>query len=245
MNRFVLVFMGFLFASSCITTKVTNEKKSFFNIKSLEDSIHNHFQSRVKKNKSIFLKGKVYISQQQGGSSFNVTINHYIDSLMWASISGPFGIELLRLKIDEDSVHIINHINKTFSIKPIFNFGSQYFLFSENYFFELQNIILATPVFVDTNYTYSTDEETVILNSEKYKYIISKSFRVIEAKLQLQPQLQIQYRFEDFEKNNGFPKKQTISLNQDVEITLNYSSVTFNKDFNTPFKIPLEYARKD
>ena len=245
MNRFVLVFMGFLFASSCITTKVPHEKNSFFNIKSLQDSINKHYQSRVKKNKSVFLKGKVYVSQQQGESSFNITINHYTDSLMWASIGGPFGIELFRLKIDEDSVHIINHINKTFSVKPIFNFGRQYFLFSENYFFELQNIILATPLFVDTNYTYSIEEEAVILNSEKYKYIISKSLRLVEAKLQLQPQLQIQYRFEDFEKDHGFPKKQTISLNKDIEIVLHYSSVKFNKDFNTTFKIPLEYARKD
>lgn len=245
MNRKVLFFMVFLFFSSCTTTIVTHKKKPVLHITNLQDSIIKERQNRLKEVKSIFLKGKVYISRKQGDATFNIIVNHYTDTFTWASISGPFGIELFRLKVDQDSAQIINHINKTFSIKPLSFFKIEDFLLSENYFFELQNIIMATPTILDVDYTYAIEKDNFFLNSEKYKYKVSNTFRVTSANLQVYPSRQIQYNFENFEKQNEFPKKQTITLNDDRVIKLNYSVVQFNKEANTSFKIPLEYVEED
>ena len=55
----------------------------------------------------------------------------------------------------------------------------------------------------------------------------------------------MRYDFKDFDIDRHFPKKQKIYLNEEELISVNYSTVKFNVDFNTPFKIPSNYVKEE
>ena len=57
--------------------------------------------------------------KQEREVSLNINIKCRKDSIIWASISAPLGIELFRIQISKDSIYFINRSNKTYFLKPI------------------------------------------------------------------------------------------------------------------------------
>lgn len=47
------------------------------------------------------------------------------DSLVWISINADFGIEVLRAKVSNDSVWVINRLEKTYLAEPLNNLANQ------------------------------------------------------------------------------------------------------------------------
>ena len=66
-----------------------------------------------KNNKSnwIRIKGSINVKQQNTESiALNTVMKIKRDSLVWASISAPFGIELFRVMLSQDSLYFVNHV---------------------------------------------------------------------------------------------------------------------------------------
>ena len=243
MNRLFLLIIIALLTKSCGTTKMV-KKQPASKSESAIDLINIINNRSDKKNKSVFLKGRVEFSYSDTQASLNIIIKNYKDSLVWASLRGPFGIELIRAQISPDSVYIINHTSNKFSIKPI-SFLSFLPVLSESYFNDLQNIIMARPPIIKDEYNYIIEEDGFFLTSENNEYKISKSHTVESAYLNISPMFSVRYEFKDFDVECHFPKKQKIYLNEEELINLNYSTVKFNADFNTSFKIPSNYVKEE
>ena len=76
----------------------------------------------ISKNKipeQLSLKGKINLIKDEKDITLKINIKYRKDSLIWASISAPFDIELFRVMITKDSVYYLNRTNKTFFIRPI------------------------------------------------------------------------------------------------------------------------------
>ena len=48
------------------------------------------------------------------------------DSIVWMSVTGPMGVEVLRAKISNDSVWILNRLEKTYLAEPIDTLSTQF-----------------------------------------------------------------------------------------------------------------------
>ena len=139
MNRLFLLITIALLTKSCVTTKMV-KKKPASKSESAIDLINTINNRSDKKNKSVFLKGRVEFSYSDTQASLNIIIKNYKDSLVWASLRGPFGIELVRAQISQDSVYIINHTSNKFSIKPISFLGFLSFRYRPIYDFSMNSM---------------------------------------------------------------------------------------------------------
>lgn len=75
---------------------------------------------------------------------FSTNIRMKNDSIIWLSLSGPMGIEGLRLAITRDSFFLINKINKEYTARPI-TFLNEIVPLNTNLTM-LQNLLLSMPV---------------------------------------------------------------------------------------------------
>lgn len=48
------------------------------------------------------------------------------DSLVWLSVTGPLGVEVLRAKVSNDSVWVVNRMEKTYLSEPMDTVASQF-----------------------------------------------------------------------------------------------------------------------
>ena len=117
MNKIVSYLLILLFASSCATKKVAELDFSVPPKNSKE--VISRVNSKNNTPEWLFLKGKINIKKGGQNISLGISIKHRKDSLIWASVSAPFGIELLRTVLTKDSVFYVNRTNKTYFKKPI------------------------------------------------------------------------------------------------------------------------------
>lgn len=188
----------------------------------------------------LSLKGKVNITKVNQDATLNVSIKNRKDSLIWISVSAPFGIEIIRTKITPDTIYFINRANKTYLLKPIKYISET--LERNISFLELQSIITANPIILKKRYKLEFSENNFILNSEKLKYVVNELYRIEVLKLS-NGEKNIEIEFGDFQVENNFPKKIEIKVNskEQFQAKLSYSKIEFDKEQSTPFKVPESY----
>ena len=72
------------------------------------------FRSSTGSNTS--LKGKINVVKEKQDITLSVKIKHRKDSVIWLSISAPFGIEIIRAQVTPDSIYFVNRTQKTILI---------------------------------------------------------------------------------------------------------------------------------
>jgi hypothetical protein len=176
--------------------------------------------------------------------TLNINIKYRKDSLIWASVSAPFGIELFRTMLTRDSVYYLNRTNKTFFVKPITHISA--FLKADISFDEIQEMITANPRVLKKEYTFHIIENIFELNAKQVFYKVSAEFyRILNARI-IDDKNELSYEFSSFINENEFifPKQFSISVrsSENFEATLDYSKIVFNEKQKLPFKIPSSYA---
>ncbi|WP_018628172.1 lipoprotein insertase outer membrane protein LolB [Niabella aurantiaca] len=187
--------------------------------------------------------------------NFDVKVQIHKDSLIWASVIGPLGIEVARGIITPDSVRIINKLNKQY-------ISSSYVYLQEQLglpldLATLQDLLVGNPVFIDkTNSSYTKQDDTLQITSR------TKFFRNLLSAM-LPDYLPAVSNLDDvdadrnrsatltyggYEKVNGarFPRSRTINVKYktEIQIQLDYKSFTFNEALHTPFSVPKGYKTK-
>ena len=120
MNRLVLYLFFIVFASSCVTKNIAEVAFSVPPVNAKE--LIKRVNSINRSSERLALKGMVrLILEGDNEVSLGISIRVRKDSLIWASVTAPFGIELFRAVITRDSIYYINRTNKTYFIKPITN----------------------------------------------------------------------------------------------------------------------------
>jgi len=242
MNRIALYFFCIVFASSCVTKNVA-EVDFHIPPKNAKELI-----SKVNlKNNSpewLALKGSLRLMLEKGNEvSLGISIRVRKDSLIWASVAAPFGIELFRAVLTKDSVYYINRANKTYFVKPIAHISK--IIKTDIAFNEIQQMIIANPKIVKKKYSFDRINNDFMLSTQDYIYTISNFYRIRQGVL-IDKENSLIYTYSNFSFENDFPEQLELivksSSENDLNLKLNYSKVVFDQQQQTPFKIPSSYV---
>ena len=242
MNRIALYFFCIVFASSCVTKNVAEVDLSIppKNAKELIAKVN----SKNKSPEWLALKGKVRLMLEKDNEvSLGISIRVRKDSLIWASVSAPFGIELFRAVLTKDSVYYINRANKTYFVKPIAHISK--IIKTDIAFNEIQQMIIANPKIVKNKYSFDRINNDFMLSTQDYIYTISNFYRIRQGVL-IDKENSLIYTYSNFSFENDFPEQLELivksSSENDLNLKLNYSKVVFDQQQQTPFKIPSSYV---
>jgi len=244
MNKLFLYLFLILILSACsIKVREIDYSKAPKNSKELIAKV-------ISKNKIpewLSLQGKINLIKDEKDITLNINIKYRKDSLIWASVSAPFGIELFRTMLTKDSVYYLNRANKTFFVKPITHISA--FLKVEISFDEIQEMITANPRILKKAYAFHIIENTFELNTKQVFYKVSAEFyRILNASI-IDDENELSYEFSSFINENEFifPKQFSISVrsSENFEATLDYSKIVFNEKQKLPFKIPSSYVEAE
>ena len=120
--------------------------------------------------------------QEDQEVSLNINIKFKKDSIIWASLSAPLGIELFRIQISKESIYFINRVTKTYFIKPISHISN--YLKTEISFGEISEMITASPRISKDLYSFEEESNAYIIKSEKRQYKIDRTkYRILEASI--------------------------------------------------------------
>ena len=191
------------------------------------------------------LKGKVsLILEDKNLGPLNIAIKIRKDSVIWASVSAPFGIELFRTMLTKDSLFYINHTNKTFFVKPTSCVAD--FFNSEVSFSDLQDIISGNINIKKQQYKF---EEGFSLLSENTNYFINpRTFRIKSmTHIKDLALLQVNYSYSTQIEKGVFPNEVNIESNfkENNNIKLVYTKIILNEKQKLPFKIPTSYVEEE
>ena len=239
MNKLFIFWFLCLFSCNTRQLNILNHTQTSLEAKDLIQRVN----SKNTYYEWINLKGKINFVSGDTDIILNISIKSKRDSLIWFSLSAPFGIELLRGQITPDSLCFVNRTNKKWFLDSSENIKKR---FKKNIFFnEIQQIITANPIINENIFQLTTKENSYIISSIDANYIISKkNYRIIKAKLNDYDSHLI-YSFSDFDSETNFPKSfyvKAIALSP-FEAKLNYSKIEFNKVQKTPFRIPKSYEK--
>ena len=242
MNKLVLYLFFIVFASSCVTKNIAEVAFSVspVNAKELIERVN----SSNRPSEHLALKGMVSLMIEKDNEvSLGISIRVRKDSLIWASVTAPFGIELFRAVITMDSIYYINRTNKTYFIKPITNISE--ILKTDIAFKEIQEIVTATPKIEKKEYSLNKIDDDFLLTTQDYMYTVSNFYRIRKGVL-IEEGNSLIYTYSNFSFENDFPEQLEIivksSFQNAFNIKLNYSKVVFDKQQQTPFKIPSSYV---
>jgi hypothetical protein len=185
----------------------------------------------------------------------NANLRMYRDSLIWVSVNAVFGIEAMRMLITNDSVYLLDKLNKTYLIRSI------------DYLQEVtglpltlsivQDLLVGNPVFIDSNIvSYSNNSNTVSLLSigTAFKNLVTingNNNALLHSKLDdidISRSRTADLSYDDYEskKNKLFSSKRriTVAEKNKLDISLNFKQYEFNDDVNFPFSIPRNYKAR-
>ena len=245
MNRVVLYLFCIVFASSCVTKKPVEVDLSIppKNAKDLIAKVN----SKNKPPEWLALKGKIKLMFEKDSEvSLGISIRVRKDSIIWASVSAPFGIELFRAVITKDSVYYINRTNKTYFLKPITHISK--ILKTDIAFNEIHEIIMADPKIVKNKYSFKKTNNDFLLSTQDDTYTISNFYRIRKG-VMIHEGNSLIYTYSNFSFKNDFPEQLELVLKSSSDnpfsLKLNYSKVIFNQHQQTPFKIPSSYVKAE
>ena len=240
MNRLLFVFLTLFIFNSCAIKNITKKEEIYYSTQNVNELI-----SRVnfKNNKSnwINFKGRAKVLQKGSEISANVNIKNIIDSIIFISASGPFGIELMRAKLTPDSIYFINRIAKSYFTEPISQM--QDIIGNNLSFYYIQELITGTSNISKRNYNFLEIDSGFYLTSADTEYYINKNYRIINYKSSGYNK-SFELIYDMYNDLDAIPRMITINFTSTefFQILLNYSSIEFKEPKNLLFKIPDSYV---
>lgn len=185
----------------------------------------------------------------------NVFVRMKKDSIIWISVNGALGIEGMRVLIDNDSVHILNKLDKEYQVRSLEYLQEVAALPLDLH--TVQELIIGNPVFLDTNIvSYSVEGNNISLLSEGkwFRHLISMNNNdhlVLHSKLDDVDILRNRtcfINYSDYETNKGvkFSTNRNLSVTEKtkLDVKLNFKQYEFNETLSYPFSVPKNYKRK-
>lgn len=182
----------------------------------------------------------------------SASIRMYRDSLIWIS-GGMFGFEGVRILIGKDSAVVLNKLEKTYTVlhSGVFKDISDVPLTVA----QLQNLILARPVFALNLYKIlSNSESAVNIASERDKFTVrhryNRQFLTMDSTLvkdKTTPNFaEVFYSSYTVVNEHNFPVQTAIRASngpQQYNILMRFSDMDFTTELTFPFTIPASYEK--
>lgn len=250
MKNILFLIAILAFVSSCKPTEGTgdNKKKTekFVLKKMMENAIDfEWFSAKIKTN---------YQSPEE---SFSATLQVKIEKDKQIWISGQkFGLEGVRMLIDQDSIRILNRLKRTYQVAD-FSYIQEEFNLPAN-FQAVQNFLVGNPLKMSNSATYKLKEDAVMtlliaiennlratygLNNESYN-LESFTLEDIESSRKV---IARQLDYQDTETHGDFSFLREIDLKstetEKISIVMTYSRVNFDVEKSMNFSVPSSYER--
>ena len=198
---------------------------------------------------------KIKFNYNDGSQSLSATAFVHIlkDSIIWVSITGPFGIEAGRMLITEDSVKIIDKLHHEAQLNDIYFLRDVTGLPLD--FTAMQHIITGRPFFTDTSlssfeynenniilhtiykgFANSITADTSSLNVTEYFILDEKSSALRSCRINNRSFIHIN------EADIAQEKNITILTGKEITADLEYRDIIFNEPLSFSFKIPENYT---
>jgi hypothetical protein len=272
MIRFILILItGALLVSSCRSTRkiqsAISVKKDTIDVVQPTSDPHQDSIKFIKDNYYQLLANRIEFetfsakinTDYEGSDGKKYDVNVFIrmkkDSLIWISVNGALGIEGMRVLIDNDSVRILNKLDKEYQVRSL-----EYLTEVAALPLDLrmvQELIIGNPVLLDSNIvSYSTVDNTISLQSEGqwFRHLISMNNNdhlVLHSKLDdidIVRNRSCFLAYSDYETDKGvkFSKSRTISVTEKnkLDVKLNFKQYAFNETLSYPFTVPKNYKKK-
>ena len=249
--------------SSCSSSKKITGSK-------IKEMSANRLMREINANSFDFesLQAKVGIKVETEDNAFNLKgqLKMKKDSILWASITLPLGLEVARIKVTADSIFFINKSNKSYLAEQTESFN-----YLQNINADINtiqsvftgNILLINKksdnnVFIKDNKYNLLSEENITFINNKYKknFTINKNiiidptlFRITKYEIINNEDsdygLTIDYSNFIEIKGKYLPSiiKINISTEEKMYITITYSNISTNNNTQYNFSIPKKYER--
>jgi hypothetical protein len=191
------------------------------------------------------------------GKDNEVTINCRManDQKIWFSVTALAGLEVARMLITTDSVHILNRLESIYLKKPI-SFIHQYSNPQIN-FRTLQAILVGNVLdeILNQKPLFSTEQSGLVLTGQSaelaYQLKFNEALRPAELFLQdtlASQQLKIQYLDYVLTEGLWIPhqlKIKSAAAKKSIHIDLKYNKVEKDLELDFPFSVPKRYSVKN
>ena len=270
MNRkFHILLIFCLLAVSLISTSCSSKKA--MTKTSLREFTARNLIAEVEKNNFDFdnFQAKINVKIETNDKNVNVKgqLRMKKDSIVWTSVSLPLGVEVVRVKIQPDSVFFLNRNDKTYLCESIDAFNDISPMITSLEF--IQSVLVGNDINLRESDDYKVD-----INDGQYNLMISKSlkksikhndedWKVMMKDMWIDPQLfkitkyyikeyndskrKIELQYSDFVEVNEkyIPSKIMIYIhgNDFLKVNINYSNISVGDNIEFNFSIPKKYER--
>ena len=265
--RIILIIVTLVCSAGIISSCSSSKKITGSKIKEMSA---NRLMREINANSFDFesLQAKVGIKVETEDNAFNLKgqLKMKKDSILWASITLPLGLEVARIKVTTDSIFFINKSNKSYLAEQTKSFNylqninadinTIQSVFTGNIF--LINKKSDNNVFIKDNKYNLLSEENITFINNKYKknFTINKNiiidptlFRITKYEIINNEDsnygLTIDYSNFIEIKGKYLPSiiKINISTEEKMYITITYSNISTNNNTQYNFSIPKKYER--
>lgn len=212
----------------------------------------NEINTKLKDNIFDFewFSGKAKVSLVDSVSTREVNANIRIrrDSIIWISVSA-IGFEGLRILMTQDSIYVIDRLNKKYYIRD-YSFFTQYTSIPVNYGV-LQNIIAGVPLYFDEKKlkAHKEDNEYVLLSNGKKKsstIYLNPDYTMLNMDVvdsTLGKSLKLRYKNYNRDNEKPFALDRELELDdaQNTHVLINFSKVVINQPQKFPFNVKEKY----
>tara|TARA_Y100000589_G_scaffold332332_1_gene391875 strand:- start:4345 stop:5088 length:744 start_codon:yes stop_codon:yes gene_type:complete len=245
MNRYIFVILIACVFTACVGTK---------SLTNIESSTKSDILELVNINSpdvdwfSAQLKGQARFNTSSYPISAQIRMRY--DSLIWISVSGPLGIEAIRISVSPDSIKLINRMNNTYFAEDVKSTTNRFNLFLS--YSEIQNLLLGGYLFYNQNsfkLLRSNNDYILFANSDNTSctlhlnddYLPSEIIAITEDSIS------IKLNYTNFLKvqDEWVPKNtqlQVFSPSTSLDIMYSYSKILINRPKKIKFSIPSTYV---
>ncbi len=249
MNNRLGVFLLLLFCLSCSRQVLVTDPDFVEN---------NQLVFEVPEFEYLNTKTKIQYKDAENNLSTSATIRIKKDSIIWMSISPILGIEAARVVITQDSMVLMNRLQKQYTV---YNFKAltEMFHFDVNYEL-IQSMILGNmPLKADTASEIVSSKQYFIVKQQNGRYAIdnyiSREFMKLEKVEMIEPPTKnsLTLQYENFKPLAAFsiPFSSFISFNyehgaevKNTEINIKHGRAEIASALRFPFEIPSRYERR-
>ncbi len=229
------------------TGPATTVRASSFLQKKLGNHEHRNLQ---------FMTAQAKVFMQGNGQSIAATANiiWMRDSVLWLNVK-KFGLEAARILVTQDSVFILNRLEKTYSARGLESLQRQYSLPAG--FDLVQSLLLASPwFFPDIQLESDIKDGLHRLSGSNGRF--AADYRIEDGAFRLRQEIFLQPRdartmsaaFENYKKTElagWFPYLRTLEASSletgDMRLSIELNDVEFNVPKSFRFEIPKHYER--
>lgn len=202
---------------------------------------------------NLSLRGACDYTGSAGEYSFTVNMRMQRDKKVWMSVSAFF-IEAARILITEDSIHIINYLDKSVISRSL-DFAAQYTGMKLTVG-QIQDVLVGNSVLKhDKNSEYANNTTDILVTTRINQFLLKEVFhfdylrpiKVNGEEAGTRNKLDMEYN--DFTQVNNRLLPQFVNLaavtnTQIINATIKYSDISTEPIDGWPFNIPAKYERK-